>query len=125
MIDLYKALGVGVVQLAYNTKNRVGDGCEERTDAGISRFGIKLVERLNEAGIIVDCTHTGLRTSLDAVECSTAPVVLSHSNPISVHASTRNVPNELIDAIARSGGGLIGSRRAFRNCRYGDQAFAR
>jgi membrane dipeptidase len=108
LIDLYKALGVGVVQLAYNSKNRVGDGCEERTDAGISRFGIKLVERLNEVGIIVDCTHTGLRTSLDAVECSTAPVVLSHSNPSSVHASTRNVPNELIDAIARSGG-VIGA----------------
>lgn len=108
LIDLYKALGVGMIQLAYNTKNRVGDGCEERTDAGLSRFGIKVIERLNEARIIVDCTHTGLRTSLEAVEFSSAPVVLSHSNPASVHASTRNVPNELIDAIAQSGG-LIGA----------------
>lgn len=108
LIDLYKALGVGLVQLTYNTKNRVGDGCEERTDAGLSRFGIKVVQRLNDARIIVDCTHTGLRTSLEAVEHSSAPVVLSHSNPASVHASSRNVPNQLIDAIAQSGG-LIGA----------------
>jgi membrane dipeptidase len=104
LIDLYKALGVGVVQLAYNIKNRVGDGCEERTDAGLSHFGVKLVERLNKARILVDCSHTGLRTALDAVECSAAPVILSHSNPNSVFATSRNVANELIDAVAKSGG---------------------
>jgi membrane dipeptidase len=73
----------------------------------LSRFGVRLIERLNQARVIVDCTHTGLRTSLEAVECSKAPVVLSHSNANSVHKSARNVPEELIDAIARSGG-LIG-----------------
>jgi membrane dipeptidase len=107
LIDLYKSLGVGVVQLTYNVKNRVGDGCEERTDAGLSRFGIRLIERLNKARVIVDCTHTGLRTSLEAIDCSSEPVVLSHSNSASVHASARNVPDKLIDAIARSGG-LVG-----------------
>lgn len=110
LIDLYKALGVGVVQLTYNTKNRVGDGCEERTDAGLSRFGIRLIERLNRARLIVDCSHTGFHTSMEAIEHSSAPVVLSHSNPSAVHASNRNVPDELIDAIARSGGviGVVG-----------------
>jgi membrane dipeptidase len=104
LIDLYKSLGVGVIQLAYNVRNKVGDGCEERTDSGISRFGIKLIERLNKVRVIVDCSHTGLRTSMDAIECSVAPVILSHSNPASVHSTSRNVPNELIDAIAKSGG---------------------
>lgn len=104
LIDLYKTLGVGMVQLTYNVRNLVGDGCEERTDAGLSRFGIKLVERLNSARIIVDCSHTGTRTSLEAVENSSAPVVLSHSNASRVHACPRNVPDELIDAIAGSGG---------------------
>jgi membrane dipeptidase len=110
LVDLYKTLGVGVVQLTYNVKNRVGDGCEERTDAGLSRFGVKLIERLNAAKILVDCSHTGLRTSLDAVECSKAPVILSHSNVAAVQASPRNVPDELIVAIARSGGviGVVG-----------------
>jgi membrane dipeptidase len=106
-VDLYKHLGVGVVQLTYNVRNRVGDGCEERTDAGLSRFGIRLIRRLNAARIIVDCSHTGLRTSLEAIDASSAPVVLSHSNVAAIHESARNVPSELIQAIARSEG-LIG-----------------
>lgn len=104
LIDLYKRLGVGIIQLTYNVKNHVGDGCEERTDAGLSRFGMKLIERLNAARVIVDCTHTGLRTSLEAVEHSSAPVVLSHSNVAAVQPSARNVSDSLIAAIARSGG---------------------
>jgi membrane dipeptidase len=110
LVDLYKALGVGVVQLTYNIRNRVGDGCEERTDAGLSRFGVRLIERLNEAHVIVDCSHTGLRTSLDAIECSSAPVILSHSNARWVHDSPRNVTEPLVDAIAESGGviGIVG-----------------
>jgi membrane dipeptidase len=110
LIDLYKALGVGVIQLTYNVKNRVGDGCEERANAGLSRFGVKLIERLNIARVIVDCSHTGLHTALDAIEHSTAPVILSHSNVGSVHANPRNVENQLIDAIAQSDGviGIVG-----------------
>lgn len=108
LVDAYKAAGVGMIQLTYNVKNRVGDGCEERTDAGLSNFGVKLIERLNKARIIVDCTHTGLRTSLEAIECSTAPVVLSHSNVAKLHPSARNVGEELITAVAGSGG-VIGA----------------
>lgn len=110
LAEAYKALGVGMVQLAYNVKNRVGDGCEERTDAGLSEFGLRLIARLNECRIIIDCSHTGLRTSLEAVEASNAPVVLSHSNVASVCQSRRNVADELIDAVARSGGviGMVG-----------------
>lgn len=107
LIDLYKSLGVGVFQLTYNVRNRVGDGCEERTDSGLSRFGIKFVERLNQAKVIVDVSHTGLRTSLEACDCSKAPVVLTHSNVRSVHPSARNVSDELIEAVAGSGG-MIG-----------------
>lgn len=120
LIDLYKGLGVGIIQLTYNVKNHVGDGCEERTDGGLSRFGLKLIERLNAARVIVDCTHTGLRTSLEAIEHSSAPVVLSHSNVAAVQQSARNVSDSLIKAIAQSGGvigvcgfpPMVASRRA-------------
>ncbi|MEA2934869.1 MAG: rane dipeptidase [Variibacter sp.] len=105
--DAFKALGVGMVMLAYNQKNRVGDGCEERTDAGLSNFGVELVERLNELRIVIDCSHTGLRTTLDAIEMSSAPVVFSHSNPKAVHESRRNITDEQIKAVAKSGG-LVG-----------------
>ncbi len=104
LIDVYKALGVGVVQLTYNVRNRIGDGCEERTDSGLSRFGVKLIERLNAARVVVDCSHTGERTSLEAIERSSHPVILSHSNSSSVHPSPRNASDTLIKAIAESGG---------------------
>jgi membrane dipeptidase len=108
LVDVYKLLGVGVIQLCYNVRNRVGDGCEEPDNAGLSRFGRDLVKRLNETKVVVDCSHTGLRTSLEAVEVSSAPVILSHANAHAVHPSGRNVADELIKAIAGSGG-VIGA----------------
>jgi membrane dipeptidase len=110
LVDLYRAMGVGMIQLAYNIRNRVGDGCEEEADAGLSHFGRRLVARLNEAKVIVDCSHTGSRTTHEAIERSSAPVVLSHSNSARVHKSDRNVANAVIRAIAQSGGvvGLAG-----------------
>ena len=110
LVNAYKALGVGMVQLAYNIKNRVGDGCEERTDAGLSHFGLQLVERLNEARIVVDCTHTGYRTTMDAIEASTRPVVFSHSNAKAVQDSPRNITDDQIRAAAATGGliGMVG-----------------
>jgi membrane dipeptidase len=58
LVDAYHASGLRVVQLCYNRKNLVGDGASERTDAGLSHFGVALIERLNTLGIIVDCSHT-------------------------------------------------------------------
>ncbi len=106
-LDAYKALGVSMVMLTYNQRNLVGDGCEERTDAGLSNFGLELIQRLNELKIVVDCSHTGRQTTLEAIERSSAPVVFSHSNPRAVHASKRNIDDDQIKAVAQSGG-LVG-----------------
>ncbi len=110
LVDAYKELGVGIIQLSYNVKNRFGDGCEERTDAGLSRQGLKLIARMNEARVIVDCSHTGYRTTMEAIEASRAPVVFSHANPRAVHGSPRNILDEQIKAVAASGGltGMVG-----------------
>lgn len=108
LIDSYHAAGLRVVQLCYNRKNLVGDGASERTDAGLSHFGIKLIERLNTLGVAVDCAHTGERTSLDAVQASSAPVIISHANALGVHGNRRNITDGLIRAIAESGG-VIGT----------------
>lgn len=109
LIDTYKALGVGVIQITYNVKCRVGDGCEERTDSGLSRFGLELIKRMNRAKVIVDCSHTGHRTTMDAIEASSAPVIVSHANAYAVHPSSRNLKDDQIKAIAASGGviGLV------------------
>jgi membrane dipeptidase len=110
LVDAYKALGVGIIQLSYNVKNRVGDGCEERTDAGLSRFGLKLIERMNRARVIVDCSHTGYRTTMEAIEASTRPTVFSHGNPKAIHPSPRNLRDDQIKAVAATGGlvGMVG-----------------
>ncbi|WP_374633192.1 dipeptidase [Ferrovibrio sp.] len=110
LVDAYKSLGVGMIQLTYNVKNRVGDGCEERTDAGLSKFGLKAIARMNQARIIVDCSHTGYRTTMDAFEASSAPTVFSHANPRAVYGTPRNVLDEQIKAAAATGGltGIVG-----------------
>jgi membrane dipeptidase len=110
LIDAYKAMGVGVMQLAYNVRNRVGDGAEEPDDAGLSRFGRRVIARLNAARIVIDCAHTGRRTSLEAIEASSAPVVISHTAMQAVHPVARNSGDEVLRAIAASGGviGVLG-----------------
>lgn len=108
LVYVYRDLGVRIIQLCYNVKNHVGDGADERTDSGLSNFGVKLVRRLNEAKVIVDCSHTGYRTTMDAIEFSQAPVIVSHGNPKAVQPSKRNIGDDVIKAIARSGG-IIGA----------------
>jgi membrane dipeptidase len=110
LVDAYHQAGLRIVQLCYNRKDLVGDGGSERTDSGLSHFGVALIERLNTLGMVVDCSHTGLRTSLDAIELSRHPVIISHANARAVHDNGRNVPDNLIKAIAASGGvvGTVG-----------------
>lgn len=110
LLEAYHAAGLRIVQLCYNRKNLVGDGAGERTDSGLSHFGVKLVERLNALNTIVDCAHTGHRTSMDAIEHSAAPVIISHANARAAQDNGRNIDDALIEAIAASGGvvGTVG-----------------
>lgn len=108
LATVYHDLGVRMIQLAYNQKNFVGDGCEERTDAGLSRFGQELIAEFNRLGIIVDLSHTGYRTTMEAAEASQQPVVFSHANVRAVHASPRNIRDDQIKAVAETGG-LVGA----------------
>ena len=104
LLDIYKALGVRIIQLTYNVKNFVGDGCLERTDAGLSDFGVRLIKAMNRAGIAVDCSHTGMQTTLDAMDVSEYPVVFSHSLVKTVRDSPRNLSDEQIRRVAEMGG---------------------
>jgi membrane dipeptidase len=97
-----------MVQLCYNRRNLVGDGATERSDSGLSHFGIDFIKRLNALNLVIDCSHTGIRTTFEVIERSTAPVVISHANAYAVHPNRRNVPDDLIRAIAATGG-LVGT----------------
>jgi len=104
MIDIFHRLGLRVMQLTYNERNLVGDGCTERSDAGLSDFGIQVVERMNELGIVISLSHTGKRTCMETMEISQAPVVFSHSNPQALCKHPRNIDDEEIEAVANLGG---------------------
>ncbi|MEQ9557823.1 MAG: dipeptidase [Rhodospirillales bacterium] len=104
LLDAYKALGLGMVQLTYNVKCRVGDGALERTDAGLSLFGQDLVRRCNDLGLIVDGSHTGFKTTMDAMEVCDGPFVFSHANAKALHPSPRNITDEQMKACAQTGG---------------------
>jgi membrane dipeptidase len=104
LIEAFYKLGIRHALMTYNLKNFVGDGCHERTDSGLSRFGQLVVKEMNRVGMIVDVTHTGYTTSMEAMELSTAPTMFSHSNPRALYDHDRNVTDDQIKACAKGGG---------------------
>ncbi|HWQ55098.1 MAG TPA: membrane dipeptidase, partial [Bryobacteraceae bacterium] len=104
LIRTFFQLGVRMMHLTYNRRNMIGDGCAEPSDAGLSDFGRAVVAELNRTGIIVDVSHSGWRTSLEAARASSRPVVASHSSCAALHSHFRGKPDEVIRAIADSGG---------------------
>jgi len=103
-LDLFYSLGLRQVQLTFNWRNWVGDGCTERTQAGLSYFGVDMVRRMNELGMIVDVGHTGYQSTLDAVEVSEKPIVYSHTNCKALCDHPRNKTDDQIKALAHKGG---------------------
>jgi membrane dipeptidase len=103
-LDFFHDLGIRIMQLTYNVRNFVGDGCTERTDCGLSRFGVDLIARMNELGIVVDLSHCGYKTTMDAIETSKQPVAFTHTNCRSLHDHSRNKTDEQIRALAEKEG---------------------
>ncbi len=103
MVALYRDLGVRQIHFAYNRNNSVADGCHD-VERGLTALGKRMVQAVNEAGLLMDCSHTGRRCSLDIMAASTKPVIFSHSNPLSLVEHGRNVTDEQIKGIAATGG---------------------
>jgi membrane dipeptidase len=102
-IRLFRDLGVRQIHLAYNRNNSVADGCHD-VERGLTPLGRRVVAAINDAGLLMDCSHTGRRCSLDIMAVSTAPVIFSHSNPQALVDHGRNVTDEQIRACAATGG---------------------
>jgi len=120
-IGLFKELGVGIVQLAYNTQNLVGAGCYESKDPGLSDFGREVVAEMNRVGMLCDLSHVGPATSRDTILVSTQPVAYSHCLPAGLKAHPRNKSDEELRFIADHGGFVgvtmfppLGLRRTFQ-----------
>jgi membrane dipeptidase len=103
MAAVYARLGVRQMHFAYNRNNSVADGCHD-TARGLTPLGKRVLEAVNDAGIIVDCSHTGRLCSLEIMAASSKPVVFSHANPFGLLPHGRNVTDEQIQACAATGG---------------------
>ena len=110
-IDLLHGFGVRALGVAYSESNALGSGLKERRDGGLTAFGRRAVERMNKVGMLVDCSHCGDRTTLDTVEASAKPIVLSHIGARALWDSNRLAPDEVLEAVA-SRGGVIGVEAA-------------
>jgi len=104
MLSVYHALGVRVIQLTYNDENAVGCGCMTPEDKGLTPFGREVVAEMNRLGMLVDLSHCGHKTTMDAIEASKGPVAFTHANPLALAKSPRNKPDEAFKALAAKGG---------------------
>ena len=103
-IRLFKELGVGIVQMAYNTQNLIGSGCYESHDGGLSDFGREAVAEMNRVGIMCDLSHVGAKTSQDVIDVSEKPVCYSHIAPAGLKDHPRNKTDAQIRTIVEKGG---------------------
>ena len=103
-VDRFYYLGQRVSQLTYSG-NKIGGGSSDARDYGLSRYGVQIVERMNEVGMAVDISHCGDRTTMNAIEASRKPVLVTHSNCRAlVPGSARCKTDEAITHMAAKGG---------------------
>lgn len=103
MVALYRDLGVRQIHFAYNRNNSVAGGCHDQPQ-GLTALGRRMVQAVNDAGVLMDCAHTERRTTLDIMAHSRHPVVFSHANPLALAEHGRNITDEQIRACAATGG---------------------
>ncbi|MEW5422814.1 dipeptidase [Amorphus sp. 3PC139-8] len=113
LVEMFAELGVRVVQLTYNNQNELAGSCYEVEDSGLARFGKEVVREMNAAGILIDCSHVGNRSTLDAIEASSKPIAVTHANADSLFPHKRNKTDDVLKALSETGG-VIGCA-AYRN----------
>lgn len=116
-VKAFYQLGLRCTQLTYNSQNRIGSGCTERVDGGVSDFGIDIIKAMNEVGMLVDVSHCGDRTTLDAIDISSKAIAITHSNCRALNNHPRLKTDEAIRKLAAKGGvlGITGVRNFVRD----------
>ena len=111
-VALFYKLGQRCSQLTYNSQNLIGSGSTDRVDGGVSDFGVGIIKAMEASGMLIDVSHSGDRTTLDAVEIAEAPIAFTHSNCRAISGHPRTKTDEAIKALAAKGGvmGITGVR---------------
>ncbi|HWG68687.1 MAG TPA: membrane dipeptidase [Steroidobacteraceae bacterium] len=103
MVSLYYRLGVRQMLIAYNRNNVAGGGCHDE-DHGLTDFGRRVIHEMNRVGMVLDCSHSGHRSTMEAMAMARQPTIFSHSNPKALRAHGRNITDDQIRACAHTGG---------------------
>lgn len=104
---VFAGLGVKVIQLTYNIANQLGHGSMVPENGGLTDFGRNVVAELNATNTLVDLSHSGEQTCLDAIDASTAPIAITHTGCRAVTDLPRNKTDRELRLVAE-GGGIVG-----------------
>ena len=106
LVEKVHDLGCRFMQLTYNNQSLLATGCYEKIDSGVTNFGRQAIKEMNRVGIVVDMSHSGEKSTFDAIEISEKPIAITHANPTFWHAAKRNKSNDLLKTLGESGGML-------------------
>ena len=106
LVEVCHQLGARFMQLSYNNQSLLAAGCYERDDPGITRMGRQVISEMNRVGLVVDMSHSAHRSTLEAIEISERPIAITHANPSYWHDALRNKSDDVLKALAESGGML-------------------
>lgn len=111
-VKTFYQLGQRVSQLTYNSQNLIGAGCTDRIDGGLSDYGVQIVAEMDKVGMLVDTSHCGDKTTLDAIAAAEGPIAITHSNVRALNNHPRTKTDEAIRALGAKGGvmGITGVR---------------
>jgi membrane dipeptidase len=107
LVEILHTLGVRVMQLTYNNQSLLGAGCYEPEDSGITRMGREVIGEMNRLGMAIDMSHSGERSTLEAIDISRRPIAITHANPAAWHKVPRNKSDAVLAALTARGG-LLG-----------------
>ena len=106
LIEKVHELGCRFMQLTYNNQSLLATGCYEKNDSGVTNFGREAIKEMNRVGIVIDMSHSAEKSTFDAIEISEKPIAITHANPSFWYKAIRNKSNDLLKALANSGGML-------------------
>jgi microsomal dipeptidase-like Zn-dependent dipeptidase len=104
LVQVMHDLGLRFMQLSYNNQSLLATGCYEDEDPGVTRMGRQVVKEMNRVGLVVDMSHSAERSTLEAMEISERPIAITHANPAFWYAARRNKSDDVLKALAESGG---------------------
>ena len=103
-LSIFQGLGVRIIQLTYNRRNLMGDGCIESADGGLSSLGHEAIAELNRRRLLLDLSHAGPRTMAEGIAACKSPLAITHTGCRALADSPRNVSDEALTSLGEKGG---------------------